>query len=109
MNEKHLGSKTMFVYADQPTSGATYCKLTFTYYTTIGDIHGASHQESHKMVVEVYIKSGLFATNIWDATNYMWESVSDNSLFSVDTAWGTATTGVFDVWYGSASGYSWPS
>ena len=109
MGEKHLGDKSIFTYLDQPTDGATYCKLTFTYYNEIGDILGASHQNDHKMVVEVYIKSGLFATSIWDASGYMWENQADAAIasgtFTPDTAWDT----LLDTWYGADLLYSWPS
>jgi len=108
LNDSGLGALSNMTYIVQPTEDATYCKLHIEYTASIGAIHGASHEDNHKSMVDIYIKSGLFATSLWDANNptsgqYMAEAADTG--FSADTAFDA----LLDAWYGSNLGYSWPS
>ena len=84
MGERHLGDKSVYVYLDQADPTAKYNKLDFVVTRNTRAIHGASHMDHYEQRVEVFIKQGLGATNIWDASGYMWESISDDSMFTPD-------------------------
>ena len=78
-------------YITQPIDGAEYCKYVIEVEDFINDLTGASHFEFYVGTIELYIRNvtANISTNIWDATNGMWESIADNGAFVADTSLNT--------------------
>lgn len=96
-NEKHLGGQSNYAYTVNPIEGGKYCKLTFTYITAQGALDGANHTVNHTISFEVYIYQGISGVNTWYSTDYMIESISENSNFTANAAFNDLLT----AWYGS--------
>jgi len=86
INQRDLGDNLMMVPHTTPQPGEKYNKITIKTSVLTGAIHGASHKDYHESTIELYIKQGAGSTQLWDASNYMWESTDDDATFAVDTA-----------------------
>ena len=62
-----------------------YSKYIFTLLQGVNAIHGASHGDTYTTQIHVYIPSSLVSTDLWDASDLMWESVADDATFVADT------------------------
>jgi len=93
---KHLNGLSHIVSTSMPVTGDKFCKITIEKDNTIANMHGASHSDGYRQAQTIYIKQGSGSTHLWDASNYMWESLTDSATFAVDSdindlivAWGT--------------------
>jgi hypothetical protein len=88
LNQHDLGANLNLIPITTPQAGEKYNKITIKTQVQTAAIHGASHKDTHEMTIEIYIKEGAGATTnyLWDASNYMWESATDDGSFSADTA-----------------------
>jgi len=64
---------------------APYVKYVFEVDMPSAGFHGASEGHSYKQEVVVYVLQSLVATDKWDASGFMWESVTDDAGFVADT------------------------
>jgi hypothetical protein len=89
---KHHGNLVTQGYITQPIDGASYCKYIIEVEDMVNDLSGSSHYEFLHGTIELYIRNiaANLSTNIWDATNYMWEST--NAGFAADQTWAQVLT-----------------
>ena len=87
INARGLGAQSNMAFLDQPDptdSTIKWNKITLTFTQSVPALDGANHRDNHKQEVSIYIKQGLGATSLWDATNYIWESAADGA-FTADS------------------------
>jgi len=96
---RHLGKLTPNVRITQPALASSWNKLVFRYTSNVGNMHGASHSDGYRQEVVLYLIQGYGTTDLWDASNLMWETIADDAGFTADdnindiiTDWGHTIT-----------------
>jgi hypothetical protein len=109
MNANGMEPLSNYVYNSQPAPDSLWNKIVLTIDTNTAAIHGASHRDTYRQVVEIYIQQGYGGTNLWDASGYRWENNADAVAgLGGDTA-GTFTADktindILDTWTGLTHG-----
>lgn len=84
-NIKDQGSLGHLTYLNQPNPADEYCHYNIEInYPDKPAIHGASHRDYMKQIVNIYIKKSYLETDFWDNTNELWESTADDAGFAAD-------------------------
>jgi len=111
-NKNDAGNLYMYQYLDQVNPEDEYCMYDLKFNRDIYAIHGSSHIDHYLEHVQIYIKSSLLTTDVWDANiftpagllgmvNY---NIEKNFNSAVTTAWTPDTN--FDelltIWAGVA-------
>ncbi|MBC8315560.1 MAG: hypothetical protein H8E51_08650 [Bacteroidetes bacterium] len=100
---RHLGKLTPNVRITQPALASSWNKLVFRNTSTIGNMHGASHSDGYRQEIVLYLIQGYGATDLWDASNLMWENsadavagggswTADDNINDIITDWGYTIT-----------------
>jgi len=83
-NKGHHGSLTANIYRELPIEDAHYCKYNVEWNDTVDSLNsGANNLEHRDGSILIYIRESVLATNVWDASNLMWESTQAG--FAADT------------------------
>ncbi len=77
LNANGMEPLSNFVIQDQPPLNSLWNKIVLTVDTNTAAIHGASHRDTYRQVVEIYIQQGYGTTHLWDASGYRWENNAD--------------------------------
>ena len=105
LNQRGMDKHSNFIYLDQVGPDTEWNKLTLEYTADAAALNGASHRDNYKMRVEVYIAQGYGGTNLWYASNYMWESTDDGAAFSANAT----INQLIDAWSGLTHGTDYKS
>jgi len=81
---KNQGCLSPLVYLDQVNPEDEYCKYVFNVnQKNLPAQHGASHRDNYLQEVHLYVKKDKLKTDLWDATNYMYDN--SDAAYTADT------------------------
>ena len=95
--KKGLGKTSTLVYQEAPVDGSSYCKIIFSWHDTIANLHGASHGDTYRGKVNLYLLQGntgaLWEAQANDADNTIMDTGSTTTLTTLLNKW----SGVYDT------------
>ena len=95
----HQGALAMQKRQTMPLADTDYCKYIIEWTQATASIHGASHGDTYKSTLVLYVAESAIDDLLWDDTNEMWENQTDADLDSGTFTADLSFTTMLAEWY----------